>query len=45
MNWLYGCKLHNVMNTFGDIHCSVLSNGHIADIEMYTFQLKITDDL
>ena len=32
--WFYGCKLHIVMNQFGEIACSTLSNGHIADIKM-----------
>jgi len=30
----YGCKLHIVMNQFGEISCSALSNGHVADIKM-----------
>jgi hypothetical protein len=34
MGWFYGCKLHIVMNQFGEIACSALSNGHIADIKM-----------
>ncbi len=34
MGWFYGCKLHVVMNQFGAIASSVLSNGHIADIKM-----------
>jgi hypothetical protein len=34
MGWFYGCKLHIVMNQFGEIVCSALSNGHIADIKM-----------
>ena len=34
MGWFYGCKLHIAMNQFGEIGCSALSNGHIADIKM-----------
>ena len=34
MGWFYGCKLHIVMNQFGEITCSALSNGHVADIKM-----------
>ncbi|WOE33340.1 MULTISPECIES: IS982 family transposase [unclassified Acinetobacter] len=34
MGWFYGCKLHIVMNQFGKIVSSALSNGHIADIKM-----------
>ena len=34
MGWFYGCKLHLVMNQFGEIVNSALSNGHIADIKM-----------
>ncbi|WP_407308132.1 IS982 family transposase [Acinetobacter sp.] len=34
MGWFYGCKLHIVMNQLGEIVCSALSNGHIADIKM-----------
>ncbi|WPC34277.1 IS982 family transposase [Acinetobacter sp. YWS30-1] len=34
MGWFYGCKLHIVMNQFGEIACSALSNGHLADIKM-----------
>jgi hypothetical protein len=34
MGWFYGCKLHIVMNQFGEIVSSALSNGHIADIKM-----------
>lgn len=34
MGWFYGCKLHIAMNPFGEIACSALSNGHIADIKM-----------
>lgn len=33
MGWFYGCKLHIVMNQFGEITCSALSNGHVADIK------------
>ena len=33
MGWFYGCKLHIAMNQFGEIACSALSNGHVADIE------------
>lgn len=33
MGWFYGCKLHIVMNQFGEIACSALSNGHVADIK------------
>ena len=34
MGWFYGCKLHVVMNQLGEIVCSALSNGHVADIRM-----------
>ncbi|KXZ69127.1 Transposase DDE domain protein [Acinetobacter venetianus] len=34
MGWFYGCKLHIVMNQFGVIVSSGLSNGHVADIKM-----------
>ena len=34
MGWFYGCKLHIAMNQFGEIACSTLSNGHVADIKM-----------
>lgn len=34
MGWFYGCKLHIAMNQFGEIACSALSNGHIANIKM-----------
>lgn len=34
MGWFYGCKLHAVMNRFGEIVRTALSNGHIADIKM-----------
>lgn len=34
MRWFHGCKLHIAMNQFGEIACSALSNGHIADIKM-----------
>lgn len=34
MGWFYGCELHIAMNQFGEIACSALSNGHIADIKM-----------
>ena len=34
MGWVYGCKLHVVMNQLGEIVRSALSNGHIADIKM-----------
>jgi len=34
MGWFYGCKLHIVMNQFGEISYSALSNGHVADIKM-----------
>ncbi len=34
MGWFYGCKLHIAMDQFGEIACSDLSNGHIADIKM-----------
>jgi uncharacterized protein YsxB (DUF464 family) len=34
MGWFYGCKLHIVMNQLGEIVCSALSNGHVADIKM-----------
>ncbi|PJI36520.1 IS982 family transposase [Acinetobacter pseudolwoffii] len=34
MGWFYGCKLHIVMNQLGEVVCSALSNGHVADIRM-----------
>ena len=34
MGWFYGCKLRIAMNQFGEIACSALSNGHVADIKM-----------
>ena len=34
MDWFYGCKLHVVMNQFGEITSSALSNRHVADIKM-----------
>ena len=34
MGWFYCCKLHIVMNQFGEIACSTLSNWHVADIKM-----------
>lgn len=34
MGWFYGRKLHIVMNQFGEIVSSGLSNGHVADIKM-----------
>jgi hypothetical protein len=34
MGWFYGCKLHIAMNQFGEIACSALSNGHVADMKM-----------
>ena len=34
MGWFYGCKLHIAMNQPGEIACSALSNGHVADIKM-----------
>lgn len=34
MGWFYGCKLHIVMNQLGEIACSALSNGYVADIKM-----------
>lgn len=34
MGWFYGCKLHIAMNQLGEIACSALSNGHVADIKM-----------
>ncbi|MEQ1144813.1 IS982 family transposase [Acinetobacter soli] len=34
MGWFYGCKLHIAMDQFGEIACSALSNGHVADIKM-----------
>ena len=34
MGWFYGCKLHIAMNQFGEITCSALSNGHVADVKM-----------
>ena len=34
MGWFYGCKLHITMNQLGEIACSALSNGHVADIKM-----------
>lgn len=40
MGWFYGCKLHIVMNQFGEIACSALSNGHLADIKMVERPVK-----
>ena len=34
MGWFYGCKLHIAMNQLGEIACSALSNGHVADIKI-----------
>lgn len=34
MRWFYGCKLHVMMNQYGKIVKSTLSNGHITDIKM-----------
>lgn len=34
MEWFFGCKLHVVMNTDGDMVSTALSNGHVADIRM-----------
>lgn len=34
MGWFYRCKLRIVMNQLGEITCSALSNGHVADIKM-----------
>lgn len=34
MGWFYGCKLRIAMNQFGEIACSALSNGHVANIKM-----------
>lgn len=34
MRWFYGCQLHIVMNNLGEIACSTLSNGHVANIKM-----------
>ena len=34
MGWFYGFKVHIVMNQFGEIVSSGLSNGHVADIKM-----------
>jgi len=42
MGWFYGCKLHIAMNQFGEIACSALSNGHVADIKMVE---QLVDDL
>ena len=33
MGWFYGCKLHIAMDQLGEIACSALSNGHVADIK------------
>jgi len=32
IDWFYGCKLHLLMNSEGQIVKTVLSTGHIADI-------------
>ena len=32
IDWFYGCKLHLLMNSEGQIVNTVLSTGHIADI-------------
>ena len=34
MGRFYGCKLHIAMNQLGEIACSALSNGHVADIKI-----------
>ena len=34
MGWFFGCKLHLIMNQFGEIVRTTLSNGHTADIKM-----------
>jgi len=34
MEWFYGCKLHAIMNRFGEIVRTALSNGHITDIKV-----------
>lgn len=34
IGWFYGCKLHVVMNQFGEIAGSALSNGHVADVKV-----------
>jgi len=39
MGW-FGCKLHIAMNQFGEIACSALSNGHIADIKMVEYLVE-----
>ena len=49
MGWFYGCKLHIAMNQLGEIACSALSNGHVADIKMveqlvYGLEAKIYAD-
>lgn len=33
MGWFYGCKLHLLMNSEGEIFNTILSNGHVADIK------------
>ena len=39
MGW-FGCKLHIAMNQFGEIACSALSNGHIADVKMVEYLVE-----
>ena len=34
MGWFFGCKLHLIMNQFGEIVSTALSNGHTTDIKM-----------
>ena len=34
MGWLYGCKLHVLMDQDGEIVRTHLSNGHAADIKI-----------
>ena len=40
MGWFYGCKLHIVMNQLGEVVCSALSNGHVADIRMVDYLVE-----
>lgn len=34
MEWFHGCILHILMNKFGEIVSSGLSNRHVVDIKM-----------
>jgi hypothetical protein len=40
MGWFFGCTLHVFMNQSGNIVCTILSNGHTADIKMVEQLIK-----